>query len=142
HRGFHKVFGTIRGFAMIARFLDPRLGTRPNARQVWAALTFFANFMTQGAGPLTIKNVLAGLDKILDWRIRRQDEFLGGILTQLRDTVPDIQKKGDDHDIKRKHLQECLHASAFLPVYQHNSSRATPLNWRGSLALRSSWAQH
>src|SRR5262249_48664190 len=99
---------------MIACFLDPRLGTRPNTRQVWAALTFFANFMTQGAGPLAIKNVLAGLDKILGWRIRRQDEFLGGVLTQLWDTVPHPQKEGDEHHIKHKNLQECLHASASL----------------------------
>ena len=63
---------------MIALFLDARLGTGPNARQVWAALTFFTNFMTQGTGPLAIKNVLPGLNKILGWRIRRQDEVLGG----------------------------------------------------------------
>src|SRR5262252_2964257 len=99
---------------MIAWLLDARLSTRPNPRQVWAALTLFANLMTQGAGSLAIKNVLPSLDKILDWRIRCQDEFLGGILTQLRNAVPHPQKEADERHIKRKHLQECPHTPASL----------------------------
>src|SRR5262249_9330679 len=67
-----------------------------------------------GAGSLAIKNVLPSLDKILDWRIRRQDEFLGGILTQLRNAVSHPQKEADERHIKRKHLQECPHTPASL----------------------------
>src|SRR5262249_25225145 len=139
--GFHNIFGTSSRFAVIALFMDARLGTRPNTCQVGAALTFFTNLMTQGAGPLAIKNVLACLDKILGRRIRRQDEFLGRILTQLRDTVPHPQKEGNDQHIKRKHLQECLHAPASLvlrtaitaPVWRGESSclcvRSRSDNW-------------
>jgi hypothetical protein len=80
----------------------------PHAGKVWAALTFFANFMTQGTGSLAIKNVLPCTHKIFDWCIRCQHQFLGRVLAQLWDTVADIQKESNGYDINAKTFRNVL----------------------------------